>query len=79
MKVERWDEAEDETIMTDDGRELKSVDGFCFLGSVILADSSCDRETKFHIGRSNATFGRLDEIWKKNGCSIISNYIMPSL
>src|SRR6218665_2566554 len=33
------------------------------------ADSSCDRKIKVRIGRANATFGRLDKILKKNGCS----------
>src|SRR6218665_1733508 len=69
MKVGRWDETEDGKLMTD-GREVKSVDAFCYLGSLMTADSSCDREVKVRIGKANATFGRLDKIWKKNGCSI---------
>src|SRR6218665_835720 len=36
----------------------------------MMADSSCDREVKVRIGKANATFGRLDKIWKKNGCRI---------
>ena len=69
MKVGRWDEAEDEKIMID-GREVESVDAFCYLGSVMSADSNCNRKIKVCIGSANATFGRLDKIWKKNGCSI---------
>jgi len=69
MKVGRSDEAEDEEIMID-GKEVKSVDAFCYLGSLMAADSSCDREVKVRIRKANATFGRLDKIWKKNGCSI---------
>src|SRR6218665_650709 len=69
MKVGRWDEAEDEKIMID-GRLVESVDAFCYLGSVMAVDSSCDREIKVRIGRANATFGRFDKIWKKNGLKI---------
>ena len=39
------------------------------LDSLMAADSSCDREVKVRIVKANATFGRLDKIWKKNGCS----------
>src|SRR6218665_1534388 len=69
MKVGKWDKAEDEKTMID-GREVESMDTFCYLGSVITGDSSCDREIKVRIGRANATFGRLNKIWEKNGCSI---------
>src|SRR6218665_1093581 len=67
MKVGRWNEAEDEKIMID-GREVESVDAFCYLGSLMAADSSCDIEIKVCTGRANATFGRIHRIWKKNGC-----------
>ena len=81
MKIGRWDEAEDEKIMID-GREVESVDAFCYLGSVITADSSCDREIKVRIGRANVTFRRLDKIWKKNAdvaLRLRSDCITPSL
>ena len=41
--------AEDEKIVID-GREVKSVDPFCYLGSLMTADSRCDREVKVRIG-----------------------------
>src|SRR6218665_13660 len=62
MKVGKWNEAEDEKIMID-GREVESVDAFCYIGSLMAAESNCDREIKVCIGRANATFGRLDKIW----------------
>jgi len=43
MKVGRWDKAENEKIMID-GREVESLDAFCYLGSLMAVDSSCDRE-----------------------------------
>jgi len=39
MKVGRWDETDDEKIMID-GREVKPVDAFCYLCSLMMADSS---------------------------------------
>ena len=53
-----------------DGKDVTLVDVFCYLGSLMMADSSCAREVKVCIVKANATFGRLDKIWKKNGCSI---------
>lgn len=46
MKVGKWDEAEDEKIMIDI-REVESVDAFCYMGSLMAADSTCDREIKY--------------------------------
>jgi len=42
-----------------EGREIESVEEFCFLGSVASRDSSCDKEIKIGLGKANATFGRL--------------------
>ena len=67
MKVGKWNE--DDKIVIDD-REVESVDAFCYLGSLITADSSCDREIKIRIGKANAAFGKLTKIWKKNGFSM---------
>ena len=81
MKVGRWDETEDEKI-TIDGKEVKSVDALCYLGSLMTADSSCDREVKVRIGKANAIFVRLDKTWKrKTDVALILRFdcIMPSL
>jgi len=77
MKVGRWDETEDEKIMID-GKEVKSVDAFCYLGSLMTAVSSCDREVKVLIGKANVTFGKLAKIWKKNGCSTKTHVAHPT-
>ena len=36
----------------------------------MTADSSCDKEIRIRIGKANAAFGRLEKIWKSNGCSV---------
>jgi len=46
MKVgEMYNEVEDEKIMID-GSDVESVDAFSYLGSLMTADSSCDREIR---------------------------------
>src|SRR6218665_4104195 len=49
---------------------IEKVEDFCYLGSVTSSKSSCDKEIKTHMGKANAVFGRLEKIWKSNGCSI---------
>jgi len=31
---------------------------------VVSIDSSCDKDIKIRIGKANATFGRLSNVWK---------------
>jgi len=47
-----------------EGGEIESVEEFCYLGSVVSRDSSCNEEMKLRIGKANATFGRLSNVWK---------------
>lgn len=35
---------------------------FCYLGSLITADSSCDKEVNLRIGKANDASGRLKRI-----------------
>ena len=57
MKVGKWNEAGYEKIMIY-GREVESVDAFCYLDSLMATDSSRDREMKvgLRVGRKNVTF-----------------------
>src|SRR6218665_3234037 len=34
------------------------------------SNSSCDKEIKTRMGKANGVFGRLEKIWKSNGCSV---------
>ena len=49
---------------------IEKVEDFCYLGSVMSSNSSCDKEIKTRMGKANAIFGRLEKIWKSNGCSV---------
>ena len=67
MKIGKWSQTDKILI---GNREVEVVDGFCYLGSLMTTDGSCDREVKARIGRANAAFGTLEKIWKTNGCSL---------
>lgn len=66
MMVEKLNEGD--MIMIDD-REVGSVDEFCYLGNLIRAGSSCDKEVKSPNRKANALV-KLERIWKNKGCSI---------
>ena len=67
MKIGKCQEVDKVTI---DGRPIDEVEDFCYLGSTLTADSSCDKEIRIRIGKANAAFGKLEKIWKNNGCSV---------
>ena len=68
MKIGKWQEADKIKI---DNKPIDVVDDFCYLGSTLAADSSCDKEIRIRIGKANAAFGRLEKIWKSNGCMLV--------
>jgi len=54
MQISVFDDEEDNTIQAEGG-EIESVEEFCYLGSVVSRDSSCDKEIKIRLGKANAT------------------------
>ena len=40
------------------GKSVEEVSEFCYLGSVIAKDGSCDRDIKIRLGKANSAFGR---------------------
>jgi len=67
MQIGKWNETGG--IMKR-GKEIETVDAFCYLGSTLAVDSSCDQEIRARIGKVNIAFGKLEKIWKSNGCEI---------
>jgi len=67
MKIGKWHGTD--RIVTEEV-PIEEVEDFCYLGSVMSSNSSCDKEIKTRMGKANAVFGRLERIWKSNGCSI---------
>ena len=39
------------------------VEDFCYLGSYISSNGSCEKDVKVRIGKAAATFGKLSDIW----------------
>jgi len=63
------------------GKNIDTVEDFCYLGSVISNNSSCDKEIRTRLGKASSVFGRLNSIWKDKGLSIgtkIHTYIHKS-
>jgi hypothetical protein len=52
------------------GGPIECVEDFCYLGSVIARDGSCDKEIKTRLGKANTTFGRLTNIWRNKRLSL---------
>jgi len=52
------------------GGQVEEVEQFCYLGSVITNDSSCDKEIKTRMGKANSTFGRLLNIWRNKRLNV---------
>ena len=57
------DMAETESI-TAGGKQVEVVEEFCYLGSMISRKGDSERDIKTRIGKANAIFGRLNNIWK---------------
>ena len=49
---------------------FEEVEDVCYLGYVIANNGSCDKEIRARLGKANATFGRLNSIWKDKGLSL---------
>jgi Reverse transcriptase (RNA-dependent DNA polymerase)/Endonuclease/Exonuclease/phosphatase family len=67
MKVGKWETSENIEV---EGDVLEEVEDFCYLGSVIANNGSCDKEIRVRLGKANATFGRLNTVWRDKGLSI---------
>ena len=53
-----------------EGSTIEEVTEFCYLGSVLSHDSSCDKDIKTRLGKANSNFGRLHSIWRSKTLSI---------
>jgi len=62
----------DKRCIMAEGQIVETVEEFCYLGSVISDNSSCDKDIKTRLGKANSVFGRLNAIWKSRdlNCNI---------
>ena len=56
------------------GSTVETVNEFCYLGSIIQDDSSCDKDIRARLGKANGVFGRLTNIWRDNGLSLHTKF-----
>ena len=47
------------------GAEIEKVDDFCYLGSYISYNSSCEKDVKVRIGKAAAVFGKNEKDLEK--------------
>src|SRR6218665_3005775 len=50
MKISKWNETGGIII---GGNEIETVDAFCYLGSTLTDDSSCNKEIRARIGKGS--------------------------
>jgi len=50
-------------IISAGNKVIAEVDEFCYLGSIITKDSSCDNEIRTTLDKENSAFGRRNNIW----------------
>ena len=49
-----------------DGKEIKQVDKFIYLGSVVSIEDSTQKDTKNRLSKARTAFHKLRPIWKSN-------------
>jgi len=59
-----WCEGKEVVTIQAECGEIESVEEFCYLGSMASRDCSCDKDIKIRLGKANATFERLSNVWK---------------
>ena len=52
------------------GADLELVRDFCYLGSYISDNGSCENDVKVRIGKAAAVFGKMKKIWRNNKISL---------
>jgi len=52
----------DKRCIMAEGQIIEIVEEFCYLGSVISDNCSCDKDKKTRLGKANSVFGRLNAI-----------------
>jgi len=52
------------------GSDIEKVDDFCYLGSLISSNGSCEKDVKVQIGKAAAVLGRIKKIWRNDNISL---------
>jgi len=52
------------------GMDLEAVSDFCYLGSYISYNGSCEKDVRVDIGKAAAVFGQMTGVWKSSNISL---------
>jgi len=52
------------------GMDLEAISDFCYLGSYISYNGSCEKDVRVRIRRTAAVFGKMREVWKSSRISL---------
>jgi len=50
--------------------DLEAVSDFCYLGSCISYNGSCEKDVRMHIGKAAAVFGKMRGVRKSSKVSL---------
>jgi len=67
MTTSAWDDRSDIQAA---GMDLELVNEFCYLGSCIAYNGSCEKDVKVRIGKAATIFEKMRKIWKSNRISL---------
>jgi len=59
----------DDTEIKIGGSAVETVEDFCYLGSFLMNNSSCDKDSQT-ICKATSVFGRLKPVWKNTHISV---------
>lgn len=68
-KVMVGDNWEGDTGIQAAGTRIEVVKDFCYLGSYISSNGSCEKDVKVRIGKAAASFGKLSNVWNSKSVS----------
>jgi len=67
MTISVWNDRSDIQAA---GAEIEKVDDFCYLGSYISYNGSCEKNVKVRIGKAAAVIGKMRKIWRDSSLSL---------
>ncbi|CAH8856362.1 unnamed protein product [Trichobilharzia szidati] len=70
MKITNQQQQQHPVPITINGRDLKEVTSFTYLGSIVSTTGGTDEDVKSRIGKARNTFINLKPIWKSSSLSI---------
>ena len=67
MITNAWNERSDIQAA---GSDTEKVDDFCYLGSYMSYNGSCEKDVRVRIGKATSVFGKMKRTWKNKCISL---------